>query len=73
MEPRPEFHLMRSPRFLLILGLFLMLLGIVLPFLMVIHVLDSTFFLNFFSWGVSVTGLALGTIGFAMYSRGGKD
>jgi len=53
---------MRSPRFLLGFSLFLMLLGIALPFLMVIHVLESTFFLNFFSWAVSVIGLALGMI-----------
>jgi hypothetical protein len=50
-----------------------MLLGIILPFLMVIQVLESTFFLNFFSWGASVAGLALGTIGFATWSRGGKE
>ena len=54
---------MNSPRFLLTLGLFLMLLGIVFPFLMVIHVLPSSFALNFFSWGASVVGLALGMIG----------
>ncbi len=60
---------MNSPHFLLTLGVVLMLLGIVLPFLMVIHVLTSTFFLNFFSWGASVTGLAFGTIGYAMYTR----
>lgn len=60
---------MNSSRLLLGLGVALMLLGIVLPFLMVIRVLESTFFLNFFSWGASVAGLALGTIGFAMYSR----
>lgn len=60
---------LNSPRFLLILGVALMILGIILPFLMVIHVLESTFFLNFFSWGSSVAGLAFGTIGFAMYSR----
>jgi hypothetical protein len=66
---------MRSPGLLLGLGVFLMILGIVLPFLMVIHVLESTFFLNFFSWGASVSGLAFGTIGFALYSRtrGRKD
>jgi uncharacterized membrane protein len=63
---------MNSPRFLLGFGVFLMLLGILLPFLMVIHVLESTFFLNFFSWGASVAGLALSTIGFAMYSRDRK-
>ena len=65
--------MMRSPGFLLSLGIFLMLLGIILPFLMVIKVLESTFFLNFFSYGVSVAGLALGTIGFALWSRNRKD
>lgn len=54
---------MKSPRFLLTLGLFLMILGIVLPFMMVIHVIESTFFINFFSWASSVVGLALGMIG----------
>jgi hypothetical protein len=65
--------MMTSPRFLLSLGVILMLLGIILPFLMVIKVLESTFFLNFFSWGASVAGLSFGTIGFAMWSRGRKD
>jgi hypothetical protein len=65
--------MMNSPRLLLGLSILLMLLGIVLPFLMVIHVLASTFFLNFFSWGASVAGLAFGTIGFAMYTRERKD
>ena len=64
---------MNSPRVLLSLGVILLLLGIVLPFLMVIQILESTFFLNFFSWGASVTGLALGTIGFAMWSRTRRD
>jgi hypothetical protein len=61
--------MLRSPGFLLSLGVILMLLGIILPFLMVIKVLESTFFLNFFSYGASVAGLALGTIGFALWSR----
>jgi hypothetical protein len=64
---------MKSPRLLLILGVIMMLLGIVLPFLMVIQVLESTFFLNFFAWGLSVAGLAFGTIGFAMHSRGRRS
>ena len=64
---------MNSPRLLLILGVVLMLLGIILPFLMVVKLLESTFFLNFLSWGASVAGLAFGTIGFAMYSKGRKD
>ena len=65
--------MMNSPSLLLVLGVTLMLLGIVLPFLMVIKVLESTFFLNFFSWGASVAGLAFGTIGFAMWSKGRKE
>lgn len=66
--------MINSPRFLLGLGLVLMFLGIILPFLMVIKVLESTFFLNFFSWGASVAGLSFGTIGFALWSRDkGRD
>lgn len=61
--------MMNSPRLLLALGVVLMLLGIMLPFMMVIKVLESTFFLNFFAWGASVAGLSLGTIGFALWSR----
>ena len=64
---------MNNPRFLLSLGLVLMFLGIILPFLMVIKVLESTFFLNFFSWGASVAGLSFGTIGFTLYSRTRKE
>lgn len=64
---------MTSPRFLLSLGVILMILGIVLPFLMVIRVLESTFFLNFFSWGASVAGLSFGTIGFALSNRIKRD
>jgi len=62
-----------SPTLLLSLGVILMILGIVLPFLMVIHILESTFFLNFFSWGASVAGLSFGTIGFAMSNRIKRD
>ena len=65
-------NLMNSPRLLLSLGVILMLLGAVLPFLMGLHVLKSTFFLNFFAWGASVAGMFLGTIGIAS-GRGRKD
>lgn len=60
---------MNSPRLMVSLGLTLMLLGIILPFLMLIHVLESTFFLNFFSWGASVGGMFLGVIGVATWVR----
>ncbi len=64
---------MTNPRFLLTLGMILMLLGIILPYLMIIHVLTSTYFMNFFAWGISVTGLALSTVGFGIYTRLKKD
>ena len=64
---------MNSPRFMVSLGISLMLLGIILPFLMLIHVLESTFFLNFFSWGASVGGLFLGVIGVATWMKTRKE
>ena len=66
-------QILNSPRFLLGLGVVLMLLGAILPFLMVVRVLESTFFLNFFSWASTVAGLFLGTIGIATSMRGRKD
>jgi hypothetical protein len=61
--------MMDKPRLLLSLGLMLMLVGIILPFLMVTHMIVSTFFLNFFSWGASVSGLFLGFIGVATWTK----
>jgi len=65
--------MMNSPRLLLSLGLILMVLGVILPFLMLMHILESTFFLNFFSWGASVAGLFLGIIGVATWVRKRKE
>jgi len=65
--------MMNNPRLLLSLGLVSMLLGIILPFLMVMRVIESTFFLNFFSWGASVSGLFLGFIGVATWSKMRKE
>lgn len=60
---------MRSPRLLLTFGLFLMLLGFLLPTLMVMRILPLGFFLSFLSWAASVTGLFLGAIAVAMMTR----
>ncbi len=54
---------MFNSRRLLWLGFILVLLGFVIPFLIVIKILPSTFFLNFFAFGASVAGLYLGIIG----------
>ena len=64
---------MNNPRLLLSLGLALMLLGFALPLLMVMRLIDSTFFLNFVSWGASVAGMFLGFIGVATLSKMRKD
>jgi hypothetical protein len=53
----------RDPRILLGIGFVLMLLGVILPILMIMKLLVSTFFLNFFSYGASLVGLFLGMLG----------
>ena len=45
---------------LIVIAVILLLFGCVMPFLMVIHVVESTFFLNFLSFGASTLGLFLG-------------
>jgi hypothetical protein len=58
-----------SPLKIILIGFVLVVLGVVLPFLMVLHILESTFFLNFFSYSASLVGLFLGLIGSAYYVR----
>jgi hypothetical protein len=54
---------------LILIGFVMVLLGAILPFLMVMKILESTFFLNFFSYGVSIAGLFLGITGSAFLVR----
>ena len=61
--------MLRNPVHLILIGLVLVILGAALPFLMVIHIIRSTFFLNFFSYAASLAGLFLGLIGSATYVR----
>jgi hypothetical protein len=59
------------PKKIILIGFFLVLFGFVTPFLMVIKIIESTFFLNFLSHAASTSGLFLGIIGAAMlFSRG---
>ncbi len=62
-----------DPRAMIALGFVFVLLGAVLPFLIVMQILKSTLFLNFFSYAVSFTGLMLGVIGAAFYVRQTKN
>lgn len=55
----------KRPRSLLCIALALLMLGWVIPFLMVLKVLPSTFFMNFLSWGASVSGFYLGILAVA--------
>ena len=50
---------------LLVLAVFLLLFGCIMPFLMALWVVESTFFLNFLSFGASILGLFLGIAGIA--------
>ena len=56
-----------SSRGIILIGFVLVLLGFLLPLLIVIKVLESTFFLNFFSFIASVVGLFMGLLGTAQY------
>ena len=63
------------PKLLFVTAVLLMLFGVAMPFLMVIHLVESTFFLNFLSYGASMLGLLLGIVSVAMQNvgRGTKD
>lgn len=64
---------MISPRFFLILGSILLLVGWVIPLLVIMGVVESMFFLNLIGWGASVSGLFLGFLGGAMWVKMNKE
>ena len=62
-----------QPRNMILIGFVLVLIGFVVPFLIVIRVIPSTFLLNFLSYTASILGLFLGMIGAALYLRIHRD
>jgi hypothetical protein len=58
-----------NPKRLIIVGFFLVFFGFAAPFLMVLEILKSTYFLNFLSYAASVGGLFMGIIGAAWYTK----
>ena len=58
-----------SPSKWIAIGFVLVVFGVVAPFLMVMKIIPSTFFLNFLSFAASVSGLVMGMYGAAMYVR----
>jgi len=51
---------------LIVIGFFMVLTGAVLPFVIVIGLLPSTFLLNIIAFAASTAGIFLGVIGVAM-------
>jgi membrane associated rhomboid family serine protease len=58
-----------DPRAIIAIGFVLVLLGFVLPFLMVLQIVQANLALSFLSHGASVSGLFLGILGGALYVR----
>jgi hypothetical protein len=62
-----------QPKSLILIGFLLVLFGFVAPFLMLLGVVESTFALNFISYGASVCGLFMGMYGAALYTRSRRN
>ncbi len=55
------------------LGIGLMLLGVLIPLLNILRVLDASFALSFLAYGASSAGLILGLMGAAALARRHHD
>jgi hypothetical protein len=53
----------------LLISLVLLALGVVIPFLILLQILASTYFLNFLAFGASVAGLFFGFFTVMLYTR----
>ncbi len=67
--------MLNSPTKIIIIATLLLVTGAALPFLILIKLLPSTFFLNFLAYGCSVLGLVLGFYGISgmVIGRNQKD
>jgi hypothetical protein len=63
---------MDHPFRLVVIGFALLVIGAVLPFLMIIKLLESTFFLNLVAVASSIGGLTVGFLGITPYFRDRK-
>jgi len=57
---------MTNPKRLILIGFFLVLFGFIIPWLMILDIVESTFWLSFLTYGAQVSGLILGIMGAAM-------
>ncbi len=53
------------PNLTILIGFFLVLMGFIIPVMIIMKYLRSTFFLNFLAYACSVAGLMMGIIGAA--------
>lgn len=53
------------PNFTILIGFFLVMMGFIIPVMIIMKYLPSTFFLNFLAYACSVAGLMMGIIGAA--------
>ncbi len=63
---------MEAPLRLMIVALVLLLIGVALPFMMVVELIETTLFLSFMSHACSTVGLVLGFVGIARYRASRK-
>jgi hypothetical protein len=62
-----------SPKSMMLLGVGLMVFGVVIPFMMILRIIDTSFWLTFLSYGASVSGLVIAFLGLIMYARKEKQ
>ncbi len=58
---------MSSPLALILLGFLFVVLGVVLPLLMMLSVIPTTFLVSFVSFALSVAGVLMGIVGASRY------
>jgi hypothetical protein len=62
-----------KPSCFILPGFVLVMAGFALPFLMVLQVIPSTFFLDFLAYAASFTGLLLVNTGSALYTAASRS
>jgi heme/copper-type cytochrome/quinol oxidase subunit 4 len=63
---------MEHPLRLIAIGFGLLVVGAVLPFMIIINLVESTWFLTAVSVLCSVVGITVGLLGITQYGRSGK-
>lgn len=61
---------MRNPIRMMIIGVVLMILGVIFPLLMVIRIIESSFWLSFLSYGFSLVGMVMAFFGLFSFMAG---